>query len=56
MGLQSEYKMVQLPSFIDKKGLEQKRSKLLRVRSGVIGDFGMIKTPEDFYCKNWTQK
>jgi hypothetical protein len=55
-GITSEFKTVSLPSVIDKKGNEQKRSKLLRVRYGIFGIIDTVMTPPDFYCKNWRQK
>jgi hypothetical protein len=54
-GLSAEFKVIPLPSVLDKKGNWQKRGKLLRVRSGVSGIAEVI-TPQDFYCKNWNQK
>lgn len=54
-GLVPEYKIVSLPSVIDKKGNEQKQSRLLKVRCGVIGVSNPM-TSQDFYCKNWRKK
>jgi len=54
-GLAPEFKVVSLPSVIDKKGNKQKRGKLLRVRNGITGIINPM-TPQDFYCKNWNNK
>jgi hypothetical protein len=56
-GLSGQQKVVPLPDKIDKKGIPQKRGKLLRVRSGVISGLeNRVLTPEDWYCKNWRNK
>ena len=54
-GLNPEFKVFSLPSVIDKKGNQQKRGKLVQIRSGVIGVSNPI-TPQDFYCKNWSKR
>jgi hypothetical protein len=54
-GLVPQFKIIPLPSVIDKKGNLQKRSKLLKVRSGVTGVNNPMTTA-DFYCKNWCLK